>query len=1216
VLDMTRLRAGRMNLVYEPTDIHAVTRDTLRQYRGMAAAWGVELSFDFVGQPPATGTLCIDGPRLRQLLSNGITNGLKSCRKRLEQDRNAGRVPLPGRLQVRISFLPLPARHYTRRLITEWKAGASADQLAAMALLSDDGGGGQVPHGASTLSRLHTAAARVVRLGARALRLAPSAPVASVAPLLDCAPDHKPVPSPARPAVQGRLAPIAEAAGRSREDGGDPSCATPTGGVGGTSAAAPPPVMVVTGVAQRAPAAPPLSLPVLTAPDPRPSALPLHAVPSALTRSGTGASAAAGGERPLAAEPRSPQMRQLRSRVSADLLRRMDERVLQLAGGGGCDTATVRVHPMPPAPDASAPPLAAGAMPPSLDPVSEAPATHAESDDLTRGGFVGAVVVEIVDNGLGLGGGDAEQFFKPFNSRFGVGSTGLGLSICRTLAQRMGGSVWLSRARPDDPVFCPPAAPTGSVDTEADAAAPSGVPAEGPSLRASVSVGAAPALSMLASLVPGGPVTRGGRRTVGGSMGSVDGYAASVPVPVSVPAARHRSAVSPTPPPTAPSLSAPPDTDAVGVSTARACDTAASACTAPRQAQPLVSDETATGDGAPSSVNDVWSGGSSVAVHGTSGAAASPAAASSECTASSTLAVGVDAAHLPSRPPVTASGPVRLPPLRGGPLSPRGSPHPSLSPAKPTVGPQPSAEDVTAPGQLPIPGTPFPCSPEPGDASSHDAGASGRPSDACLPPAPSPMAAERSGVVAPATSSPSHGAGAVWAMVPPPAASVSDPVGHSNQASADATATAVAVSTHIAQRAASVTVPSRSRSVLAGALSSVASRLGRSATGDGRDGRTSSGESRRSPGASRPRSVRPARASVVPPAQRTGACFCFAIGVADRPSVDVAGDGDGGGTAPAAGAPGRDYGDDAHTPSRTRALINRKRSQSALRRRGAAAAAPPAVIMPAPATDRTAGGAGVGGVSSRATTGTELSLFAPSARTAPVSAPDAATVALAPVVGGAAGDSKGTVANPLAVPPHPVATGSPIPARRSVDMLPVALLAARPRVLFVDDEAVNLRTGGRLLERTGVSVVTADDGDRVQAALDGAAAQGHPVCAVLLDITMRRVNGNLAARALRTTGCRLPLIAVTGEIDAERYLADGFDAVLVKPVQRALLLATLVRHVPAGLAVLATGDAAAAGLTAGVTRPTTFPTGVTLPPGSTAAAGAAGSPLHAAHATR
>jgi len=100
VLDMSRLRAGKMNLVYEPTDVTAIVRDTMRQYRSMAAAWGVELTVQFLDEPPTA--LCIDGPRLRQLLSNGITNGIKSCRKRLEKDRaSRGGVMLPGRVQVR-----------------------------------------------------------------------------------------------------------------------------------------------------------------------------------------------------------------------------------------------------------------------------------------------------------------------------------------------------------------------------------------------------------------------------------------------------------------------------------------------------------------------------------------------------------------------------------------------------------------------------------------------------------------------------------------------------------------------------------------------------------------------------------------------------------------------------------------------------------------------------------------------------------------------------------------------------------------------------------------------------------------------------------------------------------------------------------------------------------------------------------------------------------
>jgi CheY-like chemotaxis protein len=65
----------------------------------------------------------------------------------------------------------------------------------------------------------------------------------------------------------------------------------------------------------------------------------------------------------------------------------------------------------------------------------------------------------------------------------------------------------------------------------------------------------------------------------------------------------------------------------------------------------------------------------------------------------------------------------------------------------------------------------------------------------------------------------------------------------------------------------------------------------------------------------------------------------------------------------------------------------------------------------------------------------------------------------------------------------------------------------------------------------------------VEAAIAGAAADGRPFALAFLDITMRRVNGDVVARALRAAGCRLPLVAVTGERRHAHLVAAGFDEV-------------------------------------------------------------------------
>lgn len=108
--------------------------------------------------------------------------------------------------------------------------------------------------------------------------------------------------------------------------------------------------------------------------------------------------------------------------------------------------------------------------------------------------------------------------------------------------------------------------------------------------------------------------------------------------------------------------------------------------------------------------------------------------------------------------------------------------------------------------------------------------------------------------------------------------------------------------------------------------------------------------------------------------------------------------------------------------------------------------------------------------------------------------------------------------------------------------------ARAPRVLVVDDNASNLELARFVLERAGLRVELAGDGESGLAA----AAAFDPDL-VLLDIQMPRLDGLAVARALRQPGqVRRPLIvaftayAMAG--DRERLLAAGCDAYLAKPI--------------------------------------------------------------------
>lgn len=105
------------------------------------------------------------------------------------------------------------------------------------------------------------------------------------------------------------------------------------------------------------------------------------------------------------------------------------------------------------------------------------------------------------------------------------------------------------------------------------------------------------------------------------------------------------------------------------------------------------------------------------------------------------------------------------------------------------------------------------------------------------------------------------------------------------------------------------------------------------------------------------------------------------------------------------------------------------------------------------------------------------------------------------------------------------------------------------RVLVVDDVMLNRKLAIAFLSRMGWQTFESDGG---LTALDWLASQ-PPVDVMLLDISMPDMCGETVCRQLRANPAfdALKIVAYTahaGADDSQRFLANGFNAVLIKPI--------------------------------------------------------------------
>ncbi len=104
------------------------------------------------------------------------------------------------------------------------------------------------------------------------------------------------------------------------------------------------------------------------------------------------------------------------------------------------------------------------------------------------------------------------------------------------------------------------------------------------------------------------------------------------------------------------------------------------------------------------------------------------------------------------------------------------------------------------------------------------------------------------------------------------------------------------------------------------------------------------------------------------------------------------------------------------------------------------------------------------------------------------------------------------------------------------------------KVLIVDDVPVNRKLAAAMFGKLGWETAEAGGG---HAALEWLAANSPDM--VLLDISMPDLGGEEVCSALRADSAfaGLPVVAYTAhamQVDVDRFLANGFDGVLIKPI--------------------------------------------------------------------